>query len=89
MERLLFMAKLFNKALQLIIKRVQLDDNERVDIAELHEKWTQKAYGSNEYVWYGYKPNDRAQLWKSTRNVAANAPAPDIPTSPVNWVKVG
>ena len=80
--------KLIALAIQLLIKRSQLDDTERKEVAELHEEWTQKAYGSNEYVRYGTTPAGRAQLWRSTRNVAASSPAPDVPTNPQNWVKL-
>ncbi|MDR0273872.1 MAG: hypothetical protein LBI48_00710 [Burkholderiaceae bacterium] len=76
---------LFAAAIQLIIKRVSLDDSERVSIAEFHEAWQPKAYGASEYVRHGETDAGRAQLWMSTRSVAASAPAPDMPASPQNW----
>ena len=82
-------AALMYTAFELLIKRSQLDDNERVSIAEFHEAWQQKAYGGNEYVQYGETASGRAQLYRSTRNVASNAPPPDVATNPQNWVKVG
>ena len=85
----LFLGKLLNTAITTLVNRANLDDAERVGIAEFHPAWTAKTYGSNEYVWYDVAANGRAILWRSTRSVPATAPAPDQPTNPANWVKVG
>jgi len=79
---------LIARTLQLLVARVQLDDAERVDIAGSHQAWKQKAYGASEYVRYGKTAQGGDQLWMSTRNVPANAPAPDVPTNPQNWRKL-
>jgi len=79
---------LFATAIQLLVQRTQLDDAERVSIAEFHQPWQPKAYGASEYVRYGEKSNGRAQLYMSARSVVATAPAPDMPASPQNWKKL-
>jgi len=80
--------ELFALAFQLLVQRVPLDDAERVSIAEFHRAWQPKAYGASEYVRYGLTGKGRAQLWMSTRSVAATAPPPDVPTNPVNWKRL-
>ena len=83
------LGQLFAKAIMLIIKRTQLDDAERVSIAEFHEEWdSTKSYGSNEYLRFGTTETGRAQLWRTTRNVAAGVPAPGQPANPANFVRV-
>jgi len=83
-----FMAQLDFVWKQIQLNRMNLDDAERKTVAEFHQEWEQKAYGSNNYVRYGFDENGRAVLYRSTRNVAANAPAPDVPTNPSNWAKL-
>jgi len=73
---------------QKMLQRVQFDDAERVEMAELHAQWKPKAYGASEYVRYGETAAGRAQLWMSVRSVPAGAPAPDKPASPANWKKL-
>ena len=85
----LFLGELLHKAIVTLVNRANLEDNERIQIAEFHPKWEQKSYGSNEYVNYNIASNGRAILWRSTRNVNASAPAPDQPANPVNWIKLG
>jgi len=83
-------AELLNRAIQILIQRAQLDDAERVEIAEFHEEWkTGKNYGSNIYLRYGLKENGRAQLYRTTRNVNPSTTPPDVPSSPQAYVKVG
>ena len=82
-------AALLNYAITLLVKRSQLDDNERISIAEFHEEWkSSKTYGSNEYIQYGTTANGRAQLYVSVRNVPANSPNPTVAVSPANWKKL-
>ena len=73
---------------QKILQRVQFDDAERVELAELHQEWKPKAYGASEYVRYGETATGRAQLYMSVRSVPANAPAPDKPANPANWKRL-
>ena len=64
-------------------QRTQFDDSERLLIIGIHQQWKPKAYGSSEYV--RYEVDGVWKLYMSTRNVPANAPAPNVSTNPQNW----
>ena len=82
--------KLIRRSNELYLKRSQLDDNERAELAELHEEWKQgTSYGTNEYVRFGYKPNRRAQLYVTLRAIQNSQTDPTVVTNPASWKKVG
>jgi len=82
--------RLQNAAIRMLIQRVPLDDAERIEIAECHPPWDgAKAWGSSQYCHYGENSDGRAVLYMSSRNVPANAPAPNVSTNPQNWKLVG
>jgi len=70
-----------------ILNRVAFNNAERLQFIEFHPLWVQKGYESGQYVRW---PNADGvtELWRASRQVPTNAPAPDVPTNPSNWAKV-
>ena len=80
---------LANRTITLLVKRSQLDDTERKEIAEFHEAWAEgKQYGANEYLKYGVDGNGRAVIYRTTRNINPSTTPPDVPTTPQNYVRL-
>ena len=86
----LHMAQVQRRTVEILLQHnSQIDDKVRLEIIEMHERWQQKAYGNNQYVYYGLNPDTgRPRLYVSARSVPANAPPPDQTTSPRNWSEV-
>ena len=74
--------------LEAACQMIPFDDKKRQLFISPHQAWEPKAYGSNEYVRYASPGEDYPYLYMSVRNVPANAPAPNIGTSPANWKRV-
>ena len=75
----------FRKFQEAVCQRTQFDDAERLQFITAHQKWSAKAWGSNEYVQYTIPGEDNPKLYMSTRNVPMGAQPPNITTNPSNW----
>jgi len=79
----LFLAQIMKKAIEILIKYANLEENDALEIAEFFEEWKPNMnYGSNQWLKYGVNEQGRAQLYTTTRNVVSQANAtPDITTN--------
>lgn len=77
------------RAVEVLIQRVSLDNAERLQFISMHEIWRpDTAYGSNQYLQFTPEGETEPWLFRSTRNVPANAPPPNVPTQPANFVRI-
>jgi len=83
-----FMSELYRKGFEALIQLASdMSDSQRVELAELHQPWRQKAYKPNEYVKHGHSTTTgRAILYRSTRNVPENAQPPNASANPQYWM---
>ena len=85
-----FIGELLGTAIRTLVNRANLDDAERIEIAEFHTEWKQGSnYGTNEYRKWNVADNGRAVLYRTSRAITNSQTPPDVPTSPASWVKLG
>ena len=90
MSDAVFLAQLFNRAIQILVQYANLEDSHRVEIAEFHEQWQAgKSYGTNHYLKYGFNDQGRAVVYRTVRNISSSTTPPDVPTTPQSYVKLG
>ena len=89
-EMLVKFMREFREGMELFAQRMQLDDNERLRIVNLHAPWEAgKSYGTNEYLKYGADKQGRVGLYRTTRNISNSTTPPDQPATPQQYVLVG
>lgn len=60
-----FLAKQFNRFLQMTVQSANLEDNKAMEVADLYPEWkSKKAYAVDEIIKHGVNADDETQLYR-------------------------
>jgi len=78
-----------SRAIQILVNIADIQEKQRLEIINFHQPWTQGAsYGTNEFLKYTIPGENKARLYRTTRNInPANTP-PNITTNPQQYAEI-